>query len=259
MSLQAFLTALLLPPVLFVLAALTGGILAWRDREHQAGRSLLVAAAALGVLLLATPFVSGHLIASLEHDLTAETTVSETAAVVPPAAIIILSAEVARRAGGAEPEVGPLTLERLRAGAAQHRRTGLPVLVTGGPIQRGDPPLAALMARSLAEDFGVPVRWIESHARDTRENAEFSAALLREAGIRAAWLVTHAWHMPRSHEAFARAGVATRAAPVRIDKRPNGACWSQWVPRADYLGTSWFALREWAGRLVYALRDGESW
>ena len=259
MSLKAILTALLLPPLLLVLVAFAGGILAWRGRGHRAGRGLLVAVAALGILLLATPVVSGSLIGSLEHDPAAATTAPEATAVPTPEAIVILGAEVARRAGAAEPEVGPLTLERLRAGAAQHRRTGLPVLVTGGPIQRGDPPLAALMARSLAEDFGVSVRWIEPRARDTHDNAEFSAALLREAGIRAAWLVTHAWHMPRSREAFTRAGLATRTAPVRLDKLPNGACWSQWVPRADYLGTSWFALREWAGRLVYVLRDGGGW
>lgn len=259
MSLQAVLTALLLPPLLLVLAAFAGGVLAWRGRWHRAGRGLLVSVAALGILMLATPFVAGRLIGSLEHDLAAATSASETLAIAPPGAIIILGAEVARRAGAVEPEVGPLTLERLRAGAAQHRRTGLPVLVTGGPIQRGDPPLAALMARSLAEDFGVPVRWIEPRARDTHENAEFSAAMLREAGIGAAWVVTHAWHMPRSREAFARTGLAAVAAPVRIDRLPNGSCWSHWVPRADYLGTSWFALREWAGRLVYALRDGSVW
>ena len=78
--------------------------------------------------------------------------------------------------------------------------------------------------------------------------------MLREAGIGAAYVVTHAWHLPRALEAFSREGFATSPAPVRLDRIPDGRL-SDWVPRADHLGGSWFALREWAGRLVYAIRD----
>jgi len=112
-----------------------------------------------------------------------------------------------------------------------------------------------LMAASLAADFGVESRWIEPLARDTAENAAFSAATLRAAGISSAYLVTHGWHMARAREAFGRAAFAVRAVPVRIDPVPDGRL-SDWVPRAESLSVSWYALREWAGRLVYAMRDG---
>ncbi len=103
-------------------------------------------------------------------------------------------------------------------------------------------------------------RWIEPEAHDTRENALLSAEILRRDGITAAWLVTHAWHMRRSLEAFDRTGLAVVPAPVRIDRVPDGRA-TDWLPRADHLGDSWFALREWAGRLVrprdsQALADG---
>jgi uncharacterized SAM-binding protein YcdF (DUF218 family) len=110
------------------------------------------------------------------------------------------------------------------------------------------------MAASLAADFGVATRWQETRSADTRQNAVFSAALLRQEGIGAAWLVTHAWHMPRSQEAFTRVDLPTLAAPVRLDRLPRWEA-REFMPRPDRLAQSWYTLREWAGRLVYALRD----
>jgi uncharacterized SAM-binding protein YcdF (DUF218 family) len=244
---QYLLTTLLLPPLLLVLLAFGGGIAAWWGRRWG---GLLAAAAALGLLLLATPQVAGLLVASLERE------VATPAAGPPPEAIIVLGAEAVRDRDGRF-GVGPLSLERLRAGAALHRATGLPLLVTGGRLEPEGTPLAALMAASLAEDFGVAVRWREEAAADTRQNAVFSAALLRVEGVGAAYVVTHGWHLPRALEAFARAGFAVQAAPLRLLAVPKGRA-ADWVPRADHISMSWYMLREWAGRLVYALRDGKS-
>lgn len=243
MSLQAVLTAQLIPPLLFAWLALAGGLLAW-PRRRAAG--VLALLGALGLLALATPFAAGWLRASLEA-----TPPSDRGP--PPGAIVILGADAVRTMGGME--VGPLTLERLRAGAALQRATGLPVLVSGGPVGPAQEPLARLMAASLAADFGIATRWVEPLAGDTRENATRSAAMLRAAGVAAAHLVTHGWHMPRARAAFARAGLAVRDAPLRRHARPEGA-WQDFVPRADHLAVSWWMLREWAGRLVYRLRDG---
>lgn len=245
MSLQGILTALLLPPLLLVWLVLLGGVLAWRGRRW--GGALAALAATL-LLALATPMAAGMLRQSLERQvvLAAEGTA--------PGAIVVLSGEVAYGADGPEP--GPLTLERVRRAAALHRATGLPLLVTGGPARPGEPSMAALMADSLARDFGTAARWIEPLATDTRDNAALSAALLREAGIRQVFVVTHGWHMPRAQAAFARAGLATWAAPVRLSPPPDGR-FGDWVPAPRQLGEAWHFLREWAGLLVYALRDGD--
>jgi uncharacterized SAM-binding protein YcdF (DUF218 family) len=243
-SLQAIATALLLPPSLLLLIAMLGGLLAWRG-QRWAGA--LAACAAALVLLLATPMAAGLLGWSLESQ------VARAPEGPAPGAIVVLSAEVARGADG--PEVGPLTLERLRTGAALHRRTGLPILVTGGPVAPGEASIAALMAASLRQDFGVPVRWVESRAKDTHGNAERSAEMLRAEGVTRVHLVTHGWHLPRAEAAFARAGLATLPAPVRLSPPPDGRI-SEWVPSPRQLGEAWFYLREWAGRLVYALRHG---
>ena len=242
---QFVLTSLFLPPMLLVLIVLAAGLLAWQGKRVAGA---IAAAAAVLLLLLATSFAAGALTVGLERMAPAP-----PAGAAQPGAIIVLGGEMARGAGG--PEVGVLTLERLRAAAALHRRTGLPILVTGGPLASDAPPIAELMAISLAEDFRVPVRWVEPRARDTRDNAVLSAALLRADGIGSAYVVSQAWHLPRAQAAFARAVFPVAAAPVRAG-RLTGGRWSDWMPLPGNLAQSWYALREWTGLLVYRLRDG---
>ena len=249
MSLQGVVTTLFLPPLLFCILGLGATLLAAGGRRSARRLAAVCAVCFLGLLLLATPFVAGHLAWSLARGI--RQTVVETDA-DPPRAIIVLSAETARTATSVD--VGPMTLERLRAAAALARRTGLPLLASGGSTWPEKPPLAALMAEALAADFAQPARWLERESRDTRENAVLSARMLKADGIRAAYVVTHAWHMPRTIEAFHRAGFTVYPWPVRTHRPPSGQA-ADWVPRADHLFTSWLALREWAGRLVYALRD----
>jgi uncharacterized SAM-binding protein YcdF (DUF218 family) len=167
----------------------------------------------------------------------------------------VLGAEMTLGAAGAD--LGPMTLERLRAGAALARATGLPLLVTGGPLGRDQPAIAELMAASLARDFGQPPRWVEARAADTAGNARLSAAMLREAGIASAFLVSHGWHLPRARAAFERAGLPVVNVPVRGARAPQYRL-SDFIPRADNLEGSAWAIREWAGRAVYALRGSGS-
>lgn len=244
MSLGALPTALLMPPV-NLLVPCAAGLLLWRSRPRAA--RWLLAAGLAGLLVLSLPIVSRALIISLETNLP----LSPPAA-GPPGAIVILSAEALRNNGVLEP--GPLTLERLRAGAALHRSTGLPVLVTGGKADYDDDgTLAATMVRSLRDDFHVPVRWVEDVSEDTRENAAFSAPLLLRDGVRSAYVVTHAWHIKRSVLAFAGTGIAVTAAPVRMDEGSRGYL-SDFVPRARSWQDSYWALHEWAGIAAASLQ-----
>nr|WP_237182629.1 YdcF family protein [Roseomonas marmotae] len=245
---QQLLTALVLPPLGLVLACLAGGWLAHRGWRRGGLATVL---AALGITLLSTPVVAGLLLASLEREVAVFPPASAVDGATPQA-IVILGAELA--GGPRNADVGPMTLERLRAGAALGRRTGLPVLVTGGVLVPDTPPIAAMMARSLREDFGIQPRWVEEQAPDTRGNAVHSADMLRQDGIGTAYVVTHAWHLPRALAAFRRAGLQPVAAPVRPARHVEWG-WASWLPRPDHLADSWFALREWAGRIVYALRD----
>jgi uncharacterized SAM-binding protein YcdF (DUF218 family) len=142
------------------------------------------------------------------------------------------------------------TLMRLRYAAKLHRKTGLPLLVSGGAPEGAGEPEAVLMARSLAEDFAVPVQWIEDRSFDTAQNAAFSAPLLMQADVRRILLVTDGVHMPRSRAVFERAGMEVIPAPT--------ALWSHapltpidFLPSGEGLRRSHYALHEWIGIAWY--------
>ena len=113
--------------------------------------------------------------------------------------------------------------------------------------------VGGLMAESMAGDFGVPVRWTEATSPTTWENAEYSATMLAAAGIRRVYVVTHAWHMPRSLLAFRRFGMEAASAPVRSDPRPTLRL-SEFLPRTSAWVNSFYALHEWVGLAYYSIR-----
>jgi uncharacterized SAM-binding protein YcdF (DUF218 family) len=245
---RRLLEALCLPPASALIAFVLGALLA--RRWPRLGRTLQ----ALGfawLWLASTPLVAGMLIATLQR----HPPLPASGALPPADAIVVLSAEadvVGAEYGGAV--VGALTMQRLRYGAALQRRTGLPMLVSGGVPARGVPSLAALMAAAATRELGVPVRWQEDRSSDTRENARGSAELLRRDGVRTVLLVSSAWHLPRAVAAFEATGLRVVAAPTGF-RAPVLATAEDFVPHWHGLRDTSLALHEYVGRLFYALTD----
>ncbi|WP_211451766.1 YdcF family protein [Collimonas antrihumi] len=150
-----------------------------------------------------------------------------------------------------------LTLARLRYGAKMHRQTGLPILVSGGMPDGSKMSEAAVMARSLREDFSTPVKWIEGASDDTEQNAKFSAAILAQAGVKKIILVTDALHMPRSQMMFARTGLEVVIAPTVFFSRDRLTLLS-FLPSGEGMRRSGYALHEWLGVFWYKARHGDS-
>lgn len=150
--------------------------------------------------------------------------------------------------------VSRYTLERLRYAAWLQRRTGLPLLVSGGSPQHEQVPEAVLMKDVLVNEFRVPVRWLETASRTTAENALYTQALLARARIERVYLVTDAWHMRRAVYAFHRAGVRVIPAPTGFfTSGPMGHGLYALLPRARALAATRLALHEWLGLLWYRL------
>lgn len=229
--------ALILPPAAPLLVALIG--LALMSRYPRRGRSLV----ALGVgalVLLSMPVVSTLLLGFVDR-----TPALDAAQAATAQAIVILGGGIRREApeyGGAT--LARLTLERVRYGARVARATRLPVLVSGGRFAASDPTEAALMKAALEGEFGVPVRWVEDHSRNTHENARMSAALLTADGVTRVVLVAHSFDMPRATAEFAAAGISTVPAPTGIADSNTDFRAIDFVPTAGGLQQSYYALYE---------------
>ena len=150
--------------------------------------------------------------------------------------------------------VGEDTLMRLRYGAQLQRKTGKPILATGGKPLGNSVSEARLMRDVLEQDFHVPVRWTENESDNTFENARNSFRILQQAGIHKIYLVTHAWHMPRAAGVFRRAGFEVVEAPTAFTTRYRTDLLS-FLPRASSLYHSEIFVHEIIGMLWYRLRS----
>jgi uncharacterized SAM-binding protein YcdF (DUF218 family) len=242
---RGLILTLVMPPTGFVVLILIGLLLGGRRRL---GRRLTWISL-IALILFGMPVVSYSMLLALESGLPL-TPPSDH----PPQAIVVLGAEVIRTHQeklGIRP--GLLTLDRLRTAAALHRRTGLPILVTGGTTQPDTPAVGLVMEQSLKDDFQAPPRWVESKSIDTWENARFSADILRAEGITSVYVVTHSWHMRRAVLAFQGTGLTVTAAPTSFDD-PLGPDLDDFLPRASGWQTGYFAIHEWIGYAWYKLR-----
>jgi uncharacterized SAM-binding protein YcdF (DUF218 family) len=149
--------------------------------------------------------------------------------------------------------VGTYTLARLRYGAELQRKTGKPILVSGGNPLGNRISEAQQMRISLEQDFGVPVRWTEDLSDNTFESARYSFRILQQAGIHKIYLVTHAWHMPRAAAVFRRAGFEVVEAPTAFTTRYRTDLLT-FLPRAEALRDSKIFVHEVVGLLWYRVK-----
>ena len=242
-AIKILLHTLLLPPGGPLLLATAGACLIGRAasaRARRTGWALLSVGLAM-LWLLAVPLVAGVLSRAAQRcpplDLTHP---------VQAQAIVILGGDLERLGApeyGGEPAVALNLLERVNYGAFVARRTGLPLAVSGTPRE------ALAMRASLARDFGITTRWIEDRSRDTFQNAEFCAVLLKPLGITRIVLVTDADHEWRATHEFMSAGFGVVPAPVGLYV-PREMGPRSFLPSADALSISTEALYELTGDIA---------
>jgi uncharacterized SAM-binding protein YcdF (DUF218 family) len=109
------------------------------------------------------------------------------------------------------------------------------------------------MRLRMQADFQVPVRWVEGKAINTFENARFSKEILEREGINKIYLVTHAWHMPRSIMAFREAGFEVIPAPMAFTTRYQTDVFA-FIPSAGAMRDAYILTHELIGKVWYYIR-----
>jgi uncharacterized SAM-binding protein YcdF (DUF218 family) len=127
-----------------------------------------------------------------------------------PTAIVVLGARV--EADGRASQTLHARVMHAVALWTTSRRS--PLLISGGVGTFGA--AEADVGAALAMDAGVPVDQLmrERESHSTRENAQRSAALLREAGIDRVVLVSDPYHLARARLEFERCGLQVQTSPV---------------------------------------------
>jgi uncharacterized SAM-binding protein YcdF (DUF218 family) len=247
-TLKSLLSALLLPPTgPLLLAAAGAGLigLCGSARARRAGWALLIASLT-ALWLLATPALAGALSAAAQPY-----PALDLGRPVAAQAIVILGGGEARPVApeyAGAPAAGGELLERVAYGAFIARRTALPILITGQAHE------TAAMHAVLTRNFGIEPRWVEDRSRDTFQNAQFSAPILRSAGVSRIVLVTSAVHEWRAVDEFTSAGFGVIPAPEGMWPPHQGGLRS-YLPNGGALVRSTAALHEMLGaaaRRVFA-------
>lgn len=245
------ISSLLLLPASLILLCIVGMFL----RRSYPSVAIVVSFTSLLLLLVLSTEVGALLLAGpLERRVPA----LEANAVGGAQAIVILGGGRISNAPEYNGEDMPnyQTLARLRYGARLQRQTGLPILVSGGMPDGSRVSEATLMANSLQEDFSVPVKWREEASDDTAQNAQFSAAILQQTGVRKILLVTDALHMSRAQMMFAQAGLDVVVAPT-IFYSHERLIPRSFLPSGKGMYRSDYALHEWLGILWFKMHSGQ--
>lgn len=245
-TLRKWATALFLPPTGPLLVAALGLLLL--HRRPRVGH-LLAWAGVATLLALSLPIVAHWLTmaAAYTHPL-------DLARAREAQAIVVLGGGIRRNAreyGG--DTLNALSLERVRYGARLAKQLALPVLVSGGAVW-GRTAEADVLADALEREFGVTVQWRERRSRDTRQNALYSAELLRAAGVSRVVLVGHSFDLPRSSGEFALHGIEVIPAPTVLPSVTLDSP-TDFLPNMGALTKSYFALYELLADAVRKVRE----
>jgi uncharacterized SAM-binding protein YcdF (DUF218 family) len=238
--------ALFLPPGGLIILGFLG---LWvRRKRRPLGTGLIVVALAL-MYLFSTPLFAAwalRLLSPAYVDPRSHTGVQ---------AIVVLAGGTsgfASEYGG--DTVNTLTLMRARYAARLHVLTAKPILVSGGRLAEKTTTDEATQIRALlADEFKVPVSWVEDRSLDTFSNALETRRILAPLAIKKIYVVTHAWHIPRARIAFEHAGFDVVPAPTGFATVEDIGTYD-FAPRASALLSSYYFFHEVIGYAWYWIK-----
>jgi len=144
------------------------------------------------------------------------------------------------------------SFKRLIVGFVLHKRTNLPIILSGGSSVSAIP--EAEIMKDLLKAFGVEEKYIYSEvsSRDTEENAKYVKKVCKKIGCKRIILVTSGFHMKRAETLFKRAGFEVVPYPTDLKYEGKYNIYS-FFPKYSVFYDSSVAIREYLGLFFYKL------
>ena len=243
-----YLYTWVLPPAIFVLI-LVG--LAWRVRRKSGycfGMALFIAAM---LYLCSIQVVADELLRPLEYHYSLPREVQADA-------IVLLGGGTMTGAPappGWSGQASDASLQRVVAALWLHRQTGLPILISGGEVFRGNGS-EALVMKNVLISLGVDRQNIfcEAESLNTRQNAMYSRKILERQQWRRIVLVTSAFHMRRAVGEFANKDLTVLPYPAGYyvpNQRHRTVL--DWTPSHAAMSGTGMAVKEYLGLAALAI------
>ena len=170
------------------------------------------------------------------------------------AAIVILGGGVVKNCEFDHPYCGSSsTIDRALYGAYLYKKLHLPILVSGGSSFRIPTTVSEVMKEFMQSSLGVPVSFEDRDANTTKEEGLVISDILVKHNITTIYLVTDAWHMPRSIYAFRNSNLKVIPAPTRYISFSFARFPMNIFPSASALKASVVALHEYVGFYYYKI------
>lgn len=146
------------------------------------------------------------------------------------------------------------TLQRFVAGVALSRKSGYPLLFSGGYPEKASLEQINYMVRRTAEDVGFSgILLVEGASRTTWENLLFSSKIISTEGFEDVILVTSGFHLKRSLRAARHILQNVRIHPFPSGRLEGGGAGTiiDYLPSPSAMRNTSLALRELFGLFAY--------
>jgi len=217
---------------------------------------LLIILGLMSLWLLSTPIVAYHFVNLLQNQYPILNDQELTHPKSRYAILVLGGGDAVEVEYGNKHTVSDYTLHRVKYAAFLHQKLKLPIIVSGGKAEGAMESDAALMSQQLQEAFQIKADFLENQSMTTADESKLIAPLLKEQHLDGVYLVTHAWHMPRSVYIFQCAGINVIPSPMGHYHYGRGFALLSYLPNIDALYASTLAMHEWIGLVWYHLYYG---
>ena len=151
--------------------------------------------------------------------------------------------------------VSDRTSARLQYAVYLHQQTHLPIYVSGGNRNLTALTEAKAMQQILNNYYHIAAMIGEDKSKNTYDESLFILPILKDHQIKTIYLVTDAWHMPRSMYIFSKhfqgSGIKIIPAPMGVINFKTAGTLAHYLPLINALNAYVFAAHEYVGLIWY--------